>query len=187
MRRPLRRFPFCLLVLGSLLAPSVAQQKSARAYYEEAKEAGALPSYPYVCFRTTMGTSVSAKEGTYDEPTFAMIGTSRQVADIIRRKAYAQMTVAERDKLKALEGTDFLFMALFTHGVNAGDQVFDNASPSDPSRAAWILEGTLGEKKVPVKWGFNINWGTLRFQERVSKSEGYLIFYGQSELVGTTR
>src|SRR5271157_5304849 len=93
-----------LLASSSLLPTLIAQQKSARAYYQEAKEAGALPSYPYVCFRSTMGTSVSVQEGTYDDPTFAMIGSSRQVADIIRRKAYSQMTVAERDKLKALEG-----------------------------------------------------------------------------------
>ena len=175
-----RLFP--LVVTGCLLTASLAQQKSARDYYEEAKKAGALPSLPYVCFRSTSSQNTE-KEEKWDEPTFAMIGSSRQIADIIKRKAYERMTNAEREKLKALQGNDLLYMETFSHGIAAGDHIFDNANPSDPSRADWIFEGTVGDKKTPMKWEFNINWGTLRFRERLSGGADYLILYGQCELV----
>ena len=139
---------------------------------------------PYVCFRNTMETSVNlGKEGTWDEPTFAMIGTSKQIADIIKRKAYASMSDADRKRLAVLQSNDFLYMQPFSHGVASGEHIFDLANPSDQSRANWTFEGTIGEKKTPLKWDFNINWGTLRFREKLSQSEGYLIFYGQCELV----
>lgn len=172
------------LLMIALLTTSLAQNKSARDYYEEAKKAHALPSLPYVCFRATQETSLSEKEEKWDDPTFAMIGSSRQIADIIMRKAYERMTVAEREKLKALQNSDFLYMDKFNHGIVTGEQTFDNADPKDPSRADWVLEGTIGDKKTPMKWEFNINWGTLRFREKISEGAHYMIFYGQCELVG---
>lgn len=174
---------FPLLIIA-LLTTSLAQQKSARGYYEEAKKAGALPSLPYVCFRATMNTSLNDKEEKWDDPTFAMIGSSKQIADIIKRKAYEQMTAAEREKLKVLQNSDFLYMDNFSHGNVMGEQIFDNADPKDPSRADWVFEGTVGDKKTPMKWEFNINWGTLRFREKLSGGAHYIIFYGQCESVG---
>lgn len=172
-------FPLLMIVL---LTTSFAQQESARGYYEEAKKAGALPSLPYVCFRSTSSQNTD-KEEKWREPTFAMIGSSRQIAGIIKRKAYENMTNAEREKLKALQSNDFLFMETFSHGIAADDHIFDNANPSNPSRADWVFEGAVGDKKTSIKWEFNINWGTLRFREKLSGGGDYLVFYGQCELV----
>jgi len=100
-----------LLLLCCLLTSASAQEKSAHAYYEEAKQAGALPSLPYVCFRSTWEMSQApAREAPYNDPTFAMLGTSRQIADIIKSKDYGRMNDADREKLRSLRDSDYLYI-----------------------------------------------------------------------------
>ena len=103
-----RLFP--LLMMICLLTTSFAQQKSARDYYEEARKAGSLPSLPYVCFRTTTGTSRNQEETKDDYPTFAMLGSSKQIADIIKSKDYGRMNDADREKLRSLRDSDYLYI-----------------------------------------------------------------------------
>ncbi len=97
-----------LSLLLFLCTAALAQQRSARSYYEEAKQAGALPSLPYVCFRNAMETSLNTGvEAPYTDPTFAMLGTSQQIADIIESKTSSQMADEDRRKLGELRGHDW--------------------------------------------------------------------------------
>jgi hypothetical protein len=166
-----------------LFTTTFAQQKSARDYFEEAKQAGALPSLPYVCFRTTTVTSQNYKEESYNDPTFAMLGTSQQIADIIKSKSNTRMTML----LQKFLNSDFLYMQGFDHGIAGEHSIFNRKDPNDPSRADWVSEGTVGDAKTPLIWTFNINWGTLRFRETLtagSDSNTYTItYYGRCELV----
>lgn len=173
-----------LLAIGCLLTNSVAQQKSARTYYEEALKAGGLPSLPYVCFRTTTETSQNQKEVPYNDPTFAMLGSTKQIADIIKNKNHEHMNDTDRGKLQKLRGSDYLYVQGFDHGVDGGVHVFDRKNPEDPSRADWVFEGI--SKKTPFTWDFNINWATLRFREKLSMNSEFITYYGQCELVDST-
>jgi len=170
--------------MGCLLTNTSGQGKPARTYYEEAKQAGALPSLPYVCFRA-IGEMSSApgREAPYNDPTFAMLGTSQQIADIIKSKGYSQMTSADRERLQQLRGRDWLYIEGFDHGVDGGSHIFDRKNPGDPSRAEWVFEGTGGSQNQPFTWNFNINWGTLRFRETLSMGSNSMTYYGQCEAV----
>jgi hypothetical protein len=173
-----------LLLLCCLLTSASAQEKSAHAYYEEAKQAGALPSLPYVCFRSTWEMSQApAREAPYNDPTFAMLGTSRQIADIIKSKSYAQMSSTDRERLKQLHNRDWLYIDGFDHGVDGGSRIFDRKNPDDPSRAEWVFEGTVGSRNQPLTWDFNINWGTLQFRETLAMDSDSITYYGQCEAV----
>ena len=180
MKRLLTVFVVCFLCT---IAP--AQQKSARTYYEEAKQAGALPSLPYACFRATWGMGTApGLELPYNDPTFAMLGTSEQIADIIERKINGQMNDTDRQQLKNLRDHESLWVEGFDHGVDGGAHMFERKDPSDPSRADWVFEGTTGAQSKPYVWDFDINWGTLRFRETIGTGSDSLTFYGQCELVG---
>jgi hypothetical protein len=170
-----------LLFLCCLIAVSHAQTKSARDYYQEAKEAGALPSLPYVCFRTT--TEALQRETSYVDPTFAMLGTSQQISEIIKNKSYERMSKSEREQLQQLRATDYLYVQGFDHGVKGPSNIFDRKDPNDPSRSDWVFEDSLEGKRAPLTWYFNINWGTLRFREQLTMNSDTLFFYGQCELV----
>jgi hypothetical protein len=91
-----------LLLTGCVLTTAFAQRKSARDYYMEAKKAAALPESPYVCFREENNV------GLPNEPTFEMMGSSRQIADVIKKKKYAGMNDAGREDLEKLHASDYL-------------------------------------------------------------------------------
>jgi len=150
-----------------------------------AKQAGALPSLPYVCFRNTMETSQNTGvEAPYSDPTFAMLGTSQQIADIIESKTNSQMADADRRKLGELRGRDWLYVDGFDHGVDGGANIFERKDPNDPSRAEWVFKGPAGGQSKPFTWDFNINWGTLRFRETLTMDSDSITYYGQCEMVG---
>lgn len=177
-----KRLSLPLLPLGYLATSALAQQKSARAYYEETKQAGALPSLPYVCFRATSEMSLAPpREGPYSDPTFAMLGTSRQIADIIKNKSYDQMTNADRERFQQLRDHDWLYVDGFDHGVDGGSRIFDLKNPRDPSRSDWVFEGTIEGQNQPLTWDFDINWGTLRFREILTMGPDSITYYGQCE------
>jgi hypothetical protein len=164
-----------LLVMGCLLTTAFAQKKSARDYYAEARKAAALPELPYVCFREEINVALPIP------PTFEMMGSSRQIADVIKKKKYAGMNDADREELEKLHASDYLYIAVYDHGVMGMSHIFDRQDPDDPSRADWVYTGMVHDKKMT--WDFNINWGTLRFRERFTmESDRPLIFYGRCEL-----
>ena len=169
----------------SLYSTALAQQKSARSYYEEAKQSGALPSLPHVCFRNATETSQNpGMEAPYTDPTFAMLATSQQIAEMIGSKTNGQMSDADQRKLAEIRGHDFLYIVGFDHGINGGGRFFVRKDPNDPSRADWVFEGTAGAQNKPYIWDLNINWGTLRFRETVSVSGESVTYYGKCELAG---
>jgi hypothetical protein len=173
-----------MLLLGCLLTSANAQQKSARVYYEEAKQAGALPSLPYVCFRTSTEASFApGRELPYNDPTFAMVGTSQQIADFIKKKSPAQTSTAA---WKRLMDANWLYVDGFDHGIDGGAHMFTLKDPTNPSRADWGYEGTVDSDNKPLTWDFNINWGTLRFRESITVGSDTLTsctltYYGQCE------
>lgn len=173
-----------LLFLKFLLTGALAQDRSARAYYEEAKHAGALPSLPYVCFRTSGEISLApGKEVPYNDPTFAMLGTSGQIADIIESKSLDQMSAADRERVQQLREREWLYVNGFDHGVDGGSHLFNRKNSNDPSRADWVFEGTAGSQNQQLTWDFNINWGTLRFRETLTIGSDSMTYYGQCEAV----
>jgi hypothetical protein len=161
-----------------------AQQKSARSYYEEARQAGALPSLPYVCFRSAGETSLNpGQETPYTDPTFAMLATSQQIAEMIKSKTNGQMSDSDQRNLDEIRGHDSLYIVGFDHGINRGGRSFVRKDPNDPSRTDWVFEGAGDAQTKPYTWDFNINWGTLRFREVVTIGSGSITYYGQCELV----
>jgi hypothetical protein len=180
----MKRFSTVIMVC-SLSTVALAQQKSARSYWEEARQAGALPTLPYVCFRNATETSRNpGVEAIYTDPTYAMLGTSEQIADIIQRKTNGQLSDSDQQKLEQLRGHEQLFIDGFDHGVDGGAHLFERKDPSDPSRADWVFEGTTGALSKPYIWDFNINWGTLRFRETLTMGSDSITYYGQCQLVG---
>jgi hypothetical protein len=177
-----------LLTLFLLLWPcttTFAQRTSARSFYEEAKQSGALPSLPYACFRNATETSQNpGMEAPYTDPTFAMLATSQQIGEMIKSKTNGQMSDADQRKLAEIRGHDFLYIVGFDHGINSGGRFFVRKDPNDPSKADWVFEGTAGAQNKPYIWDFNINWGTLRLREIISIGGGSVTYYGQCELVG---
>jgi len=171
------------LLLGFLAATSLAQQKSAHEYYIEAKTARSLPTLPYVCFRTSEQTSLDWTEKTYKDPTFVMLGSTKEIAEIIKSEHYKTMSSVERDQFQKFQNTDFLYVHPFDHGVAGESQVYHREDPSDPSRAGWILAGTTGSEKKAFTWEFNINWGTLRFRESIIMGSDSLNYFGSCEVV----
>lgn len=170
-----------LLLLGYLLTGAHAQQRSARAYYEEAKQAGALPSLPYVCFRSTWEISTApGREMPYNDATFAMLGTSQQIAGFIKEKSPAQTSTA---KWKQLMHANWLYVDGFDHGIDGGAHIFTLKDPTNPSRADWVYQGSVDSDKKPLTWDFNINWGTLRFRETLTIGSDSMTEYGQCEAV----
>jgi len=174
-----------LFLVCWLCSSALAQQKSARSYYEEARKAGALPTLPYVCFRSAGETSQNpGSEGPYTDPTFAMLATSQQIAEMIRNKTNGQMSDADQRQLAEIRGHDFLYIVGFDHGVSAAGRFFVRKDPNDPSRGDWTFEGTVGAQNKPLTWDFNINWGTLRFREMLTVGSDSITYYGQCERVG---
>ena len=92
-----------LLSIFLLLLPctaAFAQQKPARSYYEEARQAGALPTLPYVCFRSAEETSQNpGVEAPYTDSTFAMLATSQQIGETIKSKTNSHMNDADQRTL----------------------------------------------------------------------------------------
>jgi hypothetical protein len=177
-----------LLSIFLLLLPctaAFAQQKPARSYYEEARQAGALPTLPYVCFRSAEETSQNpGVEAPYTDSTFAMLATSQQIGETIKSKTNSHMNDADQRTLVEIRGHDFLYIVGFDHGVNGGGRFFVRKDPNDPSKADWAFEGTTGTQHKPLTWDFNINWGTLRFRETLTIGSDSITYYGQCELVG---
>jgi hypothetical protein len=165
-----------ILLVGGLLTSASAQQDSARVSYAEASRAGGLPSLPYVCFRNS--TEVQGKELPYNDPTFAMIGTSQQIASAIRKKDPTQTAKA---KWKQLMSANWLYIDGFDHGIDGGAHMFTLTDPANPSRADWIFEGSVDGGNRAFKWDFNINWATLRFRETLTMGSDTLTYYGQCE------
>jgi hypothetical protein len=127
---------FDVMTVCSLSMAALAQQKSARSYYEEARRAGALPSLPYVCFRSAGETSQNpGLESPYTDPTFAMLATSQQIAEMIKSKANGELSDADRRKLEEIRSHDFLYIDGFDHGIDGGGHLFVRKDPNDPSRA----------------------------------------------------
>jgi hypothetical protein len=163
-------------ILGCFPISAPAQQKADRAYYEGAKQSGGLPNLPYVCFRNIL--EVSGAQVPYGDATFAMVGTSQQLAETIKAKDPAQVNTA---KWKQLMAADWLYIDGFDHGIDGGGHLFTLREPTNPSRADWVFEGTAGEGKGPFVWDFNINWGTLRFRESIRMGSDALTYYGRCE------
>lgn len=180
-----RRILPALLLWSLMMASASAQQKSARAYYQEAESAHALPSLPYVCFRSSAEMSFApGNEVPYNDPTFAMLGTTAQVAEVIKAQSPAKMSASDREELDQLRHRDSLVMEGFDHGINGGMQFFDRNDASDPARAEWVFKGTFGSQGKPVTWDLNINWGTLRFRERITIESDSMTYYGRCEPAG---
>jgi len=175
--------PILVFFLAASMLPVLqAQTKTAREYYVDAKAAHALPSLPYVCFRTIGEDSRDWKEKAYGDPTFVMVGTTKQIAEIIRKTHYAQMSAEEKAQFEKFQNTDFLIMQPLDHGVATESKSFDREDPNDPSRAAWVSKGKAGANQKDFTWEFNINWGTLRFKETMTIESDSVIYYGSCEL-----
>jgi hypothetical protein len=168
-----------IIIFGCYLMNALAQQ-SARSYYEEAKSAGGLPNLPYVCFRNTMEVSGAQIPLPHGDSTFAMVGTSQQIAEKIKEKDPAQEGTV---KWNQLMHADWLYIDGFDHGIDGGSHLFTLRDATNPSRADWVFEGVAGADKGSVVWDFNINWGTLRFRERISMGSDALTYYGRCESV----
>jgi hypothetical protein len=176
--------PILVLFLAASMLPGLrAQTKTAHEYYADAKAAHGLPTLPYVCFRTTTEDSQDWKEKAYEDPTFVMLGSTKQIAETIKKTSYAQMTGDEKAKFEKFQNTDLLYMQPFDHGVAADSKFFARRDPNDPSRAVWVFEGKVGEKNRDFTWEFNINWGTLQFKETVKIESYSLIYFGSCESI----
>ena len=174
-----------LLVLAvcCVCASACAQEKSARSYYEEAKQAGALPPLPYVCFRDTFQLSTaSGSELPDSDPTFAMLGTSQQVAEAMQRKAHDQMSSGEREQVQRLRNDHWLYIEVFDRGIHDDSHILALQNPKDPSRADWVFQG-YGRQKKPLKWDFHINWDTLHFKETITTDSDSVTYLGHCEEV----
>ncbi len=172
-----------VLIVCCMYASACAQEKSARSYYEEAKQAGTLPPLPYVCFRDTFQL-LTTRGGKlpYSASTFAMLGTSQQIAEIMQRKALNPLSAGERQQVQRLRNYHWLYMEGFDSGVNNDSHIFTLQDPKDPAREDWVFKGYVGDKK-PLKWDFNINWNTLRFKETITTDTDAVIYWGQCEKV----
>jgi hypothetical protein len=173
---------FVFFLAASILPVLHAQTKTAHEYYVEAKANHSLPTLPYVCFRSTGEDSRDWKEKAYEDPTFVMVGTTKEIAEIIKKAHYAQMTPEEKAKFEQFRNSDFLYVQPFDHGVPADSKTFDRKDPNDPSMAAWVFKGKVGAKDKEFTWDFNINWGTLRFKETVTIGSDSLTYFGSCEL-----
>jgi hypothetical protein len=112
-----------------------------------------------------------------------MIGTSEQIAEIIKNKNYERMSKSERDQLQQLRTSDYLYVQSFDHGVMGQSVKFNEKDPKDPSRNDWVFESSPEGNRAPLTWDFNVNWGTLRFREQLTMKSDSLVYYGQCELV----
>jgi hypothetical protein len=176
--------PIFVFFLATGMLPVLhGQTKTAHQYYADAKAAHSLPSLPYACFRTTGEDSRDWKEKSYEDPTFMMLGSTKQIAETIKKTTYAQMTSDEKAKFEKFQNTDLLFMEPFDHGVATGSKFFDRRDPNDPSRAAWVYKGKAGEKGRDFTWEFNINWGTLQFKETITVESYSIVYFGSCELI----
>ncbi len=72
-----------------------------------------------------------------------MIGSSRQIADIIKKKKYAGMNESDREQLEKLHASDYLYIVMYNRGVSAMSKIFDREDPDDPSRADWRVAQTI--------------------------------------------